>query len=128
MCLNRGGTIEKCITSIFSTSRLKDISSLIDRFIHHSNMRFFYWKKYFRLPMNNEQMVVLLKVLKSSSPLHMGKLGRIRQFSHWDTTSRNLSCFLFCELSKKVLSLAVSQPKKFCIFTSCLYINLLIAL
>ena len=46
----------------------------------------------------------------------MGKLDMIRQLSHWDTTSRNLYCFLFY-----VLSLAVSQPKNSvysCIFTS----------
>ena len=38
-----------------------------------------------------------------------GKLERIRQFSHRDTPSRNLTCFLF--FLNKVLSLAVSQPK-----------------
>ena len=32
--------------------------------------------------------------------LCMGKLDRIWQFSHWDTTSHNLSCFLFYVLSK----------------------------
>ena len=54
--------------------------------------------------------------------LCMGKLDRIRQFSHWDTTSHNLSCF-FCFMCflNKVLSLSVSQPKKSvysCIYTS----------
>ena len=50
----------------------------------------------------------------------MGKLARIRQFSHWDTPLRNLS--LFYVLPKnKLFSLAVSQQKNSvysCIFTS----------
>ena len=33
-------------------------------------------------------------------PRTMGKFDRIRQFSHWYTTSCNLSCFLFYVLSK----------------------------
>ena len=44
-----------------------------------------------------------------SSGQHMGKLERIRQFSHLDSPSRNLSFFCFMCFLNKVLSLAVSQ-------------------
>ena len=43
----------------------------------------------------------------------MGKLERIRQFSHWKTPSRNLSCFLFYVFSKLCPLIGHVSTKKF---------------
>ena len=81
---------------------------------------------------NNDSMILTdLCLLNTNSHtpnierLMLGKLGRIRQFSHWDTTSCNLVFCFMCFLNK-VPSLAVSQPKNSiysCIFTSWLQLN-----